>query len=268
MANGSYLGVAVIHGKVGDDDRYGQGNGQYAGQGAESPDEHADVGFGSHVSVADGGHGDQGPPQSERDAVEVVVRIGLDPLGVVDEAGEDDDAQDEEEDEERQLLGRGPERLDENLEPGRVARQFEQPHDADDGEELEDVGVLQMGGELLQGQVDEERQGGHVVDDVDRGPDEEELVGAGDEAHQDLDREPRVADGLDVEEGLVGVGLRLVQRPGRGVERRVHRQVADHRHPHVRMRFQAERQDRNADEEHRYQTHNLFKSPAKQKNVH
>jgi hypothetical protein len=55
----------------------------------------------------------------------------------------------------------------------------------------------------------------------------------------------------------VGIGLRLVQCPGRRVERRVHRQVADHRNSHVRMRFQAERQDGNADEEHRYQTHNL-----------
>ena len=185
------------------------------------------------------------------------MRIGLDPLRVVDEAGEDDDAEDEEEDEQSQLLGRRPERLYEDFEAGRVSRQFEQPHDADDGEELEDVGVLQVRGELLQGQIDEEGERRDVVDDVDRGAHEQELVRTGDEAHQDLDREPRVADGLDVEEGLVGVRLRLVQRPRRWVGRRVHRHVPDHRHSHVRVRFQTERQDRDADEEHRYQSHNL-----------
>ena len=47
-----------------------------------------------HVSIADCCHGDQGPPQTERDAVKVVVRIGLNPLGVVDETGKDDDTQD------------------------------------------------------------------------------------------------------------------------------------------------------------------------------
>ena len=51
------------------------------------------------------------------------------PLGVVDERGEDDDAEDEEEHEEEQLLGRRLERLQQDLEPGRVPRQFEQPVD-------------------------------------------------------------------------------------------------------------------------------------------
>ena len=35
------------------------------------------------------------------------------------------------------------ERVDEYLEPRRVARQLEQSHDADDAEELEDVVLLQ-----------------------------------------------------------------------------------------------------------------------------
>ena len=39
--------------------------------------------LGGHVAVSDGGHGDQGPPQAERNRVEVVVRIGLDPFRVV-----------------------------------------------------------------------------------------------------------------------------------------------------------------------------------------
>lgn len=194
---------------------------------------------------------------AEKSYLEIVVRISLKSFAVVDETGEDDDAQDEEEDEQRQLLGRRPERLDEDLESGRVASQLEQSHDADDGEELEDVGVLQVRGELLQRQVDEEGEGGDVVDDVDRGADEEELVGAGDEAHQDLDGEPRVANGFDVEEGLVRVRLRLVQRPGRRVGRRVDGDVAYDGHPHVGVCFQAERQDRDADEEDGNQSDNL-----------
>ena len=86
------------------------------------------------------------------------------------------------------------------------------------------------------------------------------------EPGEDFDGEPGVADALDVEEGVVGVGLRLVQRPGRGIGRRLHRDVADHRHPHVRMRLEAKRQDRYADEEDRDQAHDLF-SKAK-KDIH
>lgn len=191
------------------------------------------------------------------------MRIGLDPLGVVDEAGEDDDAQHQEKDEQRQLFGRRSKRLNEDLEAGRVSSQLEEPHDADDGEEFENVGVLQVRREFLQSQIDEERQGGNVVDDVDGRADEKELVGAGDEAHQDLDGEPRVANGFDVKESLVSVRLRLVQRPRRRIERRVNGHVADHRHPHVRVRFQAERQDRDANEKHGNQTHNLRENEKK-----
>ena len=114
-----------------------------------------------------------------------------------------------------------------------------------------------MGGELLQRQVDEKGQRCHVVDDVDWGADKEELVGTGDETHDDLDGEPRVADGFDVEEGLVSVRRRLVQHPGSRIERCEHGQVAYDRHAHVWVRFEAKRQDRNADEEHWDQAHNL-----------
>ena len=33
--------------------------------------------LGYHVTVADGGHGDEGPPQAQRDGRKVVVGIGL-----------------------------------------------------------------------------------------------------------------------------------------------------------------------------------------------
>lgn len=54
--------MRVVHGKVGDDDRYGQGDGEHAGQGAKGADEHSHVRLWGHVAVADGGHCDQGPP--------------------------------------------------------------------------------------------------------------------------------------------------------------------------------------------------------------
>jgi hypothetical protein len=35
--------------------------------------------------------------------------------------------------------------LDEDFETGRVSREFEEPHDPNDGEELENVGILDVG---------------------------------------------------------------------------------------------------------------------------
>ncbi len=90
-------------------------------------------------------------------------------LCVIDQRGKDDDTKDQEEDEQHELFGGGPERLDENLEARRVTGQLEQPEDTDDGEELEDVGVLQMRGHLLEDEVDVEAHRGHVVNDIDTG---------------------------------------------------------------------------------------------------
>jgi len=72
------------------------------------------------------------------------VRVGLDALGVVHQAGEYHDSQHQEEHQQRQLLGGRPERLHQYLEPGRVSGELEQPHDPDDREELEYVRVFQV----------------------------------------------------------------------------------------------------------------------------
>ena len=69
MGRRTHLRVAVEHGEIGNNDRHGQRDGQHAGQGAQSADEHADVRLGHHVSVADGGHGHNGPPKAFRDAL-------------------------------------------------------------------------------------------------------------------------------------------------------------------------------------------------------
>ena len=89
---GAGLGVGVEHGEVGHDDGDGQGDSKYSGDGAHGADDHAEVGLGCHVAVSDGGHGDDGPPEAEGNAVELIVWIDLDAFGVVDESGEDDDA--------------------------------------------------------------------------------------------------------------------------------------------------------------------------------
>jgi len=68
----------------------------------------ADAGTG-HTSDRDGG-------EVVVDGGEVVVRVVLRALGVVDEGGEDDDAENEEEDEQTQLVRARLERLYEDLE--------------------------------------------------------------------------------------------------------------------------------------------------------
>ena len=107
--------MRVVHREVAHDDGHGQGDRQHTGQRTQRTDKHADVRLGRHVAVPDGGHRDQRPPQPERDAVEVVVRVDLDALGVVDEAGEYHDAEHEEKHQQRQLLGGRPEGLDQDL---------------------------------------------------------------------------------------------------------------------------------------------------------
>lgn len=91
--------------------------------------------------------------------------------------------------------------------------EFEQPHYTDYGEELEDVGILQVRSKFLKHQVDVKTECRHVVYNVNGRLDEFPLVGRRNEPDEELEREPGVADTLDVEESLVGVGLRLIQCP-------------------------------------------------------
>lgn len=148
--------MAVVHGEIGDDDRNGKCDREYTGQSAQSTDEHPNVSLRHHVAVTDGGHGDQRPPESERNALEVVVRISLYAFRVIDETREYHYAEHEKENEEGEFLRGRPERLDEDLEAGRVPGELEETHDADYGEELHDVGVFEVGGELPEDQVDVE----------------------------------------------------------------------------------------------------------------
>ncbi len=155
---GGYLCVWVVHLKVGHDDRHGQRHSEHPAQGAQRPHKHPQIRLRHHVAVAHRCHCHEGPPQAQRDRIEVVVRVGLDALGIVDKRREDNDAKDEKEDEQHELLGRGAKRLEQDLEAGRVAGQLEEPEDADDGKEFENVGVLQVGGQLSKHQVNVETE--------------------------------------------------------------------------------------------------------------
>jgi len=97
--------MGIVHGEIGDDDGYGECNGEDTAESTESPHEHAHVGFGGHVPIAHCGHCDQCPPEAERNAVEIIFRIGLNSFGIVHEAGKDHDTQCQEKYQERQLFG-------------------------------------------------------------------------------------------------------------------------------------------------------------------
>ena len=180
------------------------------------------------------------------------------PLGIVYEAGKDDHAENEEEDKEGELLGARLERVDQDLQAGRVTSQLEQPQDADYGEEFKDVGVLDVFEVILQQHVAVKAQGGDEVNPVEGRLDEDFDGGGDDEADDELEGEPDVADQLDEEEGLVRIGLGLVQRPECDVVTEVaNRHIADYGHPAVGMGFQAEGQDGDEDEEDRGEGNHL-----------
>ena len=172
------------------------------------------------------------------------------PLSIVDEAGKDDHAEDKEEDEEGELLRARLERVDQDLQARRVTGQLEKPQDPNYGEELQDVGVLDVFEVILQQHVAVKAQGGDEVDPVEGRLDEDFDGGGDDEADDELEGEPDVANELDEEEGLVRIGLSLVQRPECDVVTEVaNRHIADDGNPAVGVGLQAEGQDGDEDEE-------------------
>jgi len=150
------------------------------------------------------------------------------------------------------------ERMDEDLETGRVASQLEQPHDADDAEKLEEV-VLTV--EPRQQEVEIERNGRHEVDDVDGRAKKRQNVWTNGKANDQLEGEPGVTGALDVEEGEVLIGGALIQHPegatAVGTSRR--RDVDHYRHAQVRVCFETEDCDGDQNEEYGQRRHDLDK---------
>lgn len=103
--------------------------------------------------------------------------------------------------------------MNEDLEAWRVPRQLEEPHNTNDGEELENVGLVDGRAAFLHQKIDVEGQRGHKVNDVDGGLTEDALVGRHYEAYQYFEGEPGVTGTLNVEEGHMRLGTPLVQRP-------------------------------------------------------
>ncbi|GIY66289.1 uncharacterized protein CEXT_266991, partial [Caerostris extrusa] len=131
------------------------------------------------------------------------------------------------------------------------------------GKFITDVGVLEVCGESLQGQVDVEGEGDREVNDVDGPLGELQLAGAGDEADRDLEGEPGVAGALDEKEASCGL-VHLVQGPGHGARGGVqHRHVADDGARACGGASSGRRQDGHADEEHRHHADDLQRKKKK-----
>ena len=176
----------------------------------------------------------------------------MESLGVVNKAGEDDHAEHQEEHEEGELLGAGPEGVDEDLEARGVSGELEQSENPDDGEELEDVGVLDILEVVLEEHVAVEAEGGHKVNPVEGRLEEDLDRGGDDEPDDQLEGEPDVTDKLDEEEGFMRVGLCLVEGPEGDVVAEVSDgDVPDDGHPAVGVGLEAEGQDGDEDEEDR-----------------
>ena len=88
--------------EVCDDDWDRQGDGKYAGDYAQSSDQLAPDADGGDVAVADGRHGDDGPPKGARDGRELALLLAR--LGVVGGRAEDDHGNEQEEKEHPELV--------------------------------------------------------------------------------------------------------------------------------------------------------------------
>jgi len=188
----------------------------------------------------------------DRDGGEVVGRVVLDALSVVDERREDDDAEHKKEDKQRQLMGAGLERVNEDLETGRVARQLmcarlervnedletgrvarqlmgaglervnedletgrvaRQLEETHDADDAEELEKVVLSVKPRQQKVEIEGDGRHEVDDVDGRTKKAQDVRSYRQTHQQLEGKPGVARALDIEEGRELVGGTLIQQP-------------------------------------------------------
>ena len=130
--------------------------------------------------------------------------------------------------------------------------QLEQPQDPNYGEEFQNVGILDVFEVILQQHVAVKAQGGDKVDPVQGRLNEDFDGWSDDEADGELEGEPDIANNLDKEEGLVRIGLSLVQRPECDVVTEVSdRHIAVDGDPKVGMGLQAEGEDGDEDEEDR-----------------
>lgn len=212
----------VVHPKVIDDDGHRHGDGQDPCERTQSPHHHAQPGLWVHVSVAQRCHGDHRPPEADGDVLEVcvvgtrgVVRLGPDALSVVYHGGEDKYTECQEDDEKQELVDAGPQCVAQHSQAHKVPRQLEDtedPNKAHHSEEAQHV-IGSFGGQTLQAHLQVEWQNGHKVNDVECVLDEDHLVWAADDAHQEFKSEPDHTDALHHSEDGLGHHLRPLLFP-------------------------------------------------------
>jgi len=150
------------------------------------------------------------------------------------------------------------ERVNKNLESGRMARQLEKTHDANDAEKLEKV-VLAV--KPRQQEVEIERDGRHEVDDVDRCAKKAQDVWTDGKADEQLEGEPGITGALDVEESGELIGRSLVQHPhgATAVGTACRRDVYNDRYSQVWVCFETEYCDGDENKEDRQCRNDLRK---------
>ena len=127
-----------------------------------------------------------------------VVGLGSDALSVVNHGGEDEYAQCQEDDEKEEFIDTGPQRVAQHSQTHEVPRQLEdpqypnKPHHAEEAQHV----AGSLGWQTAQAHLQVERQNGHKVYDVECVLDEDQLVWAADDSHQELKCEPDHTDAL------------------------------------------------------------------------
>ena len=117
--------VLVELGEVVHDDRDGEGDDEDPADAAEDADGLAHPCHGHDVAIADGGHGDGGPPERVRDADELLPVVLT--LGEEGEAGEDENAHRDEHEQQAELLVRVLDGEAQTLESCGMSCQLEDP---------------------------------------------------------------------------------------------------------------------------------------------
>jgi len=156
--------------EVGNDHRNRKRYCENAGDSTQRPDQLSPDADRHHIAVTDRRHRHHGPPERVWNAMK--LRVGGIGLGEVDGAGEQHDADQQKEDEQAELAHAGADRLTEDLETLRVARQLEdaedadEPNDAKDGERHRVRAAAAVCAGERRGKGDEVRKNGDQVDHI------------------------------------------------------------------------------------------------------
>ncbi|KAA8596160.1 hypothetical protein FQN60_011451, partial [Etheostoma spectabile] len=233
------LQLLVRPGEGVEDGRGGERHDEDAAQDAGERDHLSGDAARHHVAVAHRRHGDDGPPVGGRDAAEALLRVRGGErrqlaLRQVDQGREEGHGDADEEQQQAELPYAALHGQAQRLQAQGVAGQPhhvqdpQRPQQAQDQAQFvqiasastHDVGVLLRLVPDVEDQGHVEGQDGDGVDDVEGAAGEGHLALGVDEAQQELQREPRHADGLHHEHALTLLGALALQTQRRTVTRR------------------------------------------------